>query len=248
MFSSVAEVYEDVPVEDENSSYWKNDYELWDNSTAVHEEQDLWENDIQSNLTSWKVSHEDEIFYDIYNRQPEEEEEEIDEDGVELSDDWLVLDFEEPNENDRMMVKHTEISIDHVQIDNSISDEEKSIDVLDCEDETPKSIKRKISNPKPRDEEFYFKHKKYSKKTHKGKPSHQKKSNWKKNCCIRGKKVGNTRRTFLAKDLFQECQERTRNLSSRMSRPCRWIFLSCCEARALRRYYIHHKPKESNIC
>ncbi|CAL1263506.1 unnamed protein product, partial [Larinioides sclopetarius] len=220
--------------------------------SSISKEQELWENDNQSNLTSWKLSHEDEILYDIYSRQPEDEVEEIDEDGVELSDDWLVLDIDEDlsKENDREMVNDIEASIDHVEVDDSMSDKEQNPEILDCEDETPKPMKRKkkILNRKPKPEEFYFKHKKYGKKTRKGKDSHKKKVNWKKNCCIRGKKVGNTRRTFLAEDLFQECQERTRSLSSRMSRPCRWIFLSCCEARALRRYYIHHKPGKDNNC
>ncbi|GFW80562.1 uncharacterized protein TNCV_2416641 [Trichonephila clavipes] len=89
----------------------------------------------------------------------------------------------------------------------------------------------------------------FGKKAHKKGTKQKRKRSWKKNCCIRGKRVGNTRRTFLSENLFQECQERTRSLASRMSRPCRWIFWSCCEARALRRYYIHHKHgKENNVC
>ncbi|CAL1263505.1 unnamed protein product [Larinioides sclopetarius] len=161
IFLSVGEVYEGVPdVED-----WKSDYELWDNRSGFLEEQELWENDNQSNLTSWKLSHEDEILYDIYSRQPEDEVEEIDEDGVELSDDWLVLDIDEDlsKENDREMVNDIEASIDHVEVDDSMSDKEQNPEILDCEDETPKPMKRKkkILNRKPKPEEFYFKHKKY---------------------------------------------------------------------------------------
>ncbi|GIY49068.1 hypothetical protein CEXT_795111 [Caerostris extrusa] len=84
----------------------KSDYEEWDYWNTTHEAE-LWDKNIQFNHSSWKTSSEDEILYDIYNTQPEEVLE-IDEDGLELSDDWLVLDMDEewqPDENEAEMVK-----------------------------------------------------------------------------------------------------------------------------------------------
>lgn len=73
-------------------------------------------------------------------------------------------------------------------------------------------------------------------------------SRWQKNCCIRGRRVGNARRTFLSSNLFKECKERTRKVRSRMSKSCKWIFWSCCEAKALRRFYFFAKTKKDDWC
>lgn len=73
-------------------------------------------------------------------------------------------------------------------------------------------------------------------------------SRWQKNCCIRGRRVGNSRRTFLSNNLFRECKERTRKVRSRMSRSCKWIFWSCCEAKALRRFYFFAKTRKDDWC
>ncbi|GFQ84837.1 uncharacterized protein TNCT_58101 [Trichonephila clavata] len=230
----------------ENASFienWNNDYEEWieQNATQTQPIYDLGD----GNLTLWKESTEDEVMYDIYARQ-QNEILEIDEEGLELTDNWLVLDQDEewqPDEDETVIVNE--------EINGSVLNDEQEAEELDC-DKIPKQMKRKkkITDKKQQnDDEFYFKHKKYGKKAHKEGKKQKRKRSWKKNCCIRGKRVGNTRRTFLSENLFQECQERTRSLASRMSRPCRWIFWSCCEARALRRYYIHHKHgKENNVC
>ncbi|GIY39695.1 uncharacterized protein CDAR_271511 [Caerostris darwini] len=167
---SLTEAYEDVPVLieiPENLSLaetWKSDYEEWDYWNTTHEAE-LWDKNIQFNHSSWKTSSEDEILYDIYNTQPEEVLE-IDEDGLELSDDWLVLDMDEewqPDENEAEMVNDIKTSINNEENDDSISLEEQSSEVLDCDEEIPKPMKRKkkVSARKQKDDEFYFKHKKY---------------------------------------------------------------------------------------
>ncbi|XP_035210698.1 uncharacterized protein LOC118185029 [Stegodyphus dumicola] len=192
----------------------------------------------------------DSILYDVYGGQPEiilESEE----DGLEVSDDWLILDVDEEDES-YLMNKYedsfdeNEDSVEDVG-NQPFSDESQSQDALECEANSPenKKGKNKKAEKRKKSEEFYFKHKKYGKK--KSKDSKQT-DKWKRNCCIRGKRVGNVRRTFLAANLFQECKERTKNLASRMSRSCRWIFWSCCEARALRRYYIHHSSRRKEKC
>ncbi|GFV69775.1 transposable element Tcb1 transposase [Trichonephila clavipes] len=83
----------------ENASFienWNNDYEEWIEQNATQTQiYDLGD----SNLTLWKESTEDEVMYDIYNRQ-QNEILEIDEEGLELTDNWLVLDQDEEWQSD----------------------------------------------------------------------------------------------------------------------------------------------------
>lgn len=233
---------------------WDNeDYQNWEQHLKTQDE----ENEEETEDSTWQMPQKDQdsILYDLYDKQPEVIPE-IDEDNVELSDQWIILDSngnDDDNDNrdyEFLNSEENEKDIDFTEETNLTSiDLLHKVENLEC-DETviKKKVKSSKLSPKKRNrDEFYFKHKTYGKRPLK-KSTRKKIPNWKQNCCIRGKRVGNGRRTYLAENIFQECKERTRSLASRMSRHCKWIFWSCCEARALRRYYIHYQSSQRDLC
>ncbi|XP_067123034.1 uncharacterized protein [Centruroides vittatus] len=62
-----------------------------------------------------------------------------------------------------------------------------------------------------------------------------------KNCCIKGKKIGNRPKVYDSDNLFHACRKLSRFHYPTLSQHCRWAINNCCENKALRRFYIKHK-------
>lgn len=62
-----------------------------------------------------------------------------------------------------------------------------------------------------------------------------------KDCCMKGKRIGLKARVYKSDNLFRACRETIRNNMPRIAHRCQWIMQTCCENKALRRYYVHKK-------
>lgn len=65
-----------------------------------------------------------------------------------------------------------------------------------------------------------------------------------KNCCIKGKRIGNRPNVYGSPNLFRSCRELIKFYFPILSQPCRWVINNCCENKALRKFYIRQKGKE----